>query len=80
MQRAGGDVVDVGLGHVVALNPLEDLSIDMHLAVSAILFAAGVDAEEAELAEAKSETESGKDRYGQRQRQNAERIETQTPP
>jgi hypothetical protein len=32
----------------------------MHLAVSAILFAAGVDAKEAELAEAKSETENRK--------------------
>jgi hypothetical protein len=33
----------------------------MHLAVSAVFFAAGVHAEEAELAEAKSETENRKD-------------------
>ena len=61
MQRARGDAADIRLGHVVALNPLQNFSINMHLAVSAVFFAAGVHAEEAELAEAKSETENRKD-------------------
>ena len=51
MQRARGDIADVGRGHVVALNSLQNLGVDVHLVVSAILFAAGVNAKEAELAE-----------------------------
>ena len=61
VQGAGGDVVDVGLGDVVALDPLEDLGVDVHLAVGAILLAAGVNAEQAKLAQGKAEAEGGKD-------------------
>ena len=65
VQRAGGDVVDVGVGDVVALNSLEDLGVDVHLAVGAILLAAGVNAEESELAEGEAQAEGGKDGYSQ---------------
>ena len=60
VQSAGGHRVDVGIGDVVALDSLEDLGIDVHLAVGAILLAAGVNAEHAELAQREAEAESGK--------------------
>src|ERR1035438_6615385 len=65
MQRTRGDIVDVRVDHVVTLNPLEHLGVDVHLAVGAILFTAGVHAEEAELAEGEPHAESGEYSYGQ---------------
>src|ERR1035441_4883983 len=65
MQRTRGDVVDVRVDHVVTLNPLEHLGVDVHLAVGAILFTAGVHAEEAELTEGEPHAESGEYSYGQ---------------
>ena len=61
MESARGDVIDVGIGDVVRLHALKHLGIDVHLAVGAILLAAGVDAEETELAQAEAETEGGED-------------------
>ena len=61
VQGAGGDVVDVGIGDVVALDSLEDLGVDVHLAVGAILLAAGMNAEHAKLAQRKAEAEGSKD-------------------
>ena len=65
VQRAGGHVAHVGFGHVVGLDLLEDLGIDAHLAVGAILVAAGVNAEQAELAQGKAQAEGGKDGHGE---------------
>ena len=64
VQRAGGHVAHVGLGHVVGLDLLQDLGIDAHLAVGAILIAAGMNAEQAEFAQGKAQAEGGKDGYG----------------
>ena len=64
MQRARGHVVDVGLGHVVGLDLLEHLGIDPHLAVSAILLAAGMNAEQAKLSQAKAQAKGSKNRHG----------------
>src|ERR1019366_2979583 len=64
MKRACGDVADVGVGDVVRLNPLEHFGIDVHLAVSAILLAAGMDAEQSELTKTEAEAEGGENRRG----------------
>ena len=64
VQRAGGHVVDVGLGDVVGLDLLEHLGVDAHLAVGAILVAAGMNAEQAKLAQAKAQAEGGEDGHG----------------
>ena len=64
VQRAGGDVVDVGVGDVVGLDLLENFGVDPHLAVSAIGLAAGMNAKPAKLAEGKAEAEGGEDRHG----------------
>ena len=64
VQRAGGHIVDVGVGHVVGLDLLEHLAKNVHLAVGAILLAAGMNAKQAKLAEEKAEAEGGKDRHG----------------
>src|ERR1022692_3715502 len=65
MQRTRGDIVDVRVDHVVTLNPLEHLGVDVHPAVGAILYTAGVHAEEAELAEGEPHAESGEYSYAQ---------------
>ena len=64
MKRAGGDVVDVGLGDVVGLDLFKDLGVDAHLAVSAILLAAGMNAKEAELAQSEAEAKGSEDGHG----------------
>jgi hypothetical protein len=43
------------------LDSFENLGIDVHLAVSAILLASGVNAEHAELAQREAEAKGGKD-------------------
>ena len=55
MQRAGGYVVDVGLGHIFGLNLIQHLPVNDHLAVGAILLAAGVYTKPAKLAEEKAQ-------------------------
>ncbi len=54
-------VIYIGVGDVVALDPLEDLGVDVHLAIGAILLAAGVNAKQPKLAQRKAEAECGKD-------------------
>ena len=61
VKSAVGDVPDAGLRHVVILDLLEDFGVDAHLFVSAVLFAAGVDAQNAELAKNNAKTKCGKD-------------------
>ena len=64
MKSAGGHVVDVGIGDVFGLNLLEHLLVDAHLAVGAILLAAGMNAEPAKLAKEKAQAEGGEDGQG----------------
>jgi len=64
VQRAGGHVVDVGLGYVIGLNFTEHLPVDVDLAVGAILLAAGMHAKPAKLAKEKAQAEGGKDGRG----------------
>src|ERR1017187_7379172 len=64
VQRAGGDVIDVGLGNVVGLDPFEYLLKDAHLAIGSIGLAAGMNAKPAELANKEAKAEGGKDRDG----------------
>ena len=65
MERAGGDVIDIGGGDVVGLDLLQDLGVDAHLAVGAILLAAGMHAEPAKFTEGKAQAEGGEDSHGQ---------------
>ena len=64
MECAGGDVIDVGLGDVVGLDLLEDLGVDAHLAVGAILVAAGMHAEEAEFTHSEAGDKGEADCHG----------------
>ena len=64
VQCASGHVVDFGLGDVFGLNLLEHLLVDAHLAISAILLAAGMNAKPAKLAKEKAQAEGGEDRHG----------------
>src|SRR6185312_4609402 len=61
VKSAGSDVGQVGLGHVVVLDLLQNLSVDPHLLVGAILLAAGVDADYAELTQEEPEAKGRKD-------------------
>ena len=64
VESAGGYVIHVGIGDVVGLDSPQDVAIDAHLAVSAILHAAGMNAQQAELAQAKAKAKGDQDRNG----------------
>ena len=57
MQGPGSDLGHVGRRDVVGLDFLEDVGVDLYLAVGAIGLAAGMDAEEGELTEGETEAE-----------------------
>jgi hypothetical protein len=65
VESAGGYIGHVGLSHVVGLDLLQNLGIEPHLTVCAILVAAGVNAEDAELAQGETQAKSGKNGYGE---------------
>ena len=69
MQRARGHVVDVGSDHIIGLDLLEHLGVYPHLAVSAILVSAGMNAEQAKLTQPKAQAESSEDRHGKNEHQ-----------
>ena len=58
-------VTSLTLGDVVGLDLLQNLGVDAHLAVSAILVAASMNAKQAKLSQAKAKTESREDSYGE---------------
>ena len=60
VKRAVGDVTDAWWGNLIILDFLQDFRVDAHLLVGAVLFAAGVDAENAELAKNKAKAKCGK--------------------
>jgi hypothetical protein len=64
MQGTRGHVVQVGLCHVVGLDLAEHLGVDAHLPVSAILLAAGMDAQQPKLTQRKAQAKGGTDRHG----------------
>ncbi len=51
---------------VVVLNLAQNLGVDAHLAVSGILFVAGMNADPAELAQCQAQAENGEDHNGNR--------------
>jgi hypothetical protein len=65
VERAGGYVIDVRFGDVVGLDLFEDFGVDAHLAVSAVLLAAGMDAEPAIFTEGKAQAKGRKDSHGE---------------
>src|SRR5579862_1064840 len=69
MQGPGGDVIDIWLGDVIALDSFENLGIHVHLPIGAILLAAGVNAEKAELPEGEPQDEGCENSEGQHEHQ-----------
>ena len=64
VERSGGYVVHIGFGDVIGLDSPQHVAVDAHLAVSAILCAAGMNAQQAELAQAKAKAKGDQDRNG----------------
>jgi len=64
VQGSSGHGVQIGWSDVVVLDLLQNFRVDAHLLVRAILLTAGVNADDAELAEGKAEAERGKNTEG----------------
>ncbi len=61
VESAAGDLVHIGLGNVVGLDSPQHVAVDADLAVGAILHAAGLNAQQPELAQAIAKGEGGQD-------------------
>jgi len=63
MERSGGHVADIGFNYIIRLNLLKDFGINTHLPICTVLVAAGMNAENAELAHGKTEPKRGENGY-----------------